>query len=117
MKTEVNEQFKVKLRKARAHAFAVLKDKGKLTPEAKIDNIMTITMAGLLGITYTNGKSLVNSSAGPALVHWSTTGFPTYSPKLHAPSKKQKKWSDARLIKSATEETMLNRKRQYYNPI
>lgn len=117
MKTKHNDQYKAKLTAARKQAFAVLQDKGKINPGARIESIGTLTMAGLLGITYTNGKPLVESSGGPALIHWSNTGFPTYTPNLHAPSKKQKKWSDASLMRTAIAETMANRRRQFYEKL
>lgn len=106
--------FKEKLAGARKHAFAVLQDQGKILPEAKLERIPTATMSVMIGLTYTNGKPLQKTSHEPALIHWDETGFKVYTPDLQKPTRKQGKWSDATLMRTATAETMRNRRQQAY---
>lgn len=113
MKKQRKSSFKDRLAAARKHAFAVLQDKGKVLATACIDRIKTETMTAMLRLTYTNGKPLEKTSHDCALIHWSETGFKTYTPDLEKPTRKQQKWSDAQLMRTATKETMDNRRKQY----
>ncbi len=102
--------FKERFSKARKHALARLMDQGKILSGADPGRIPNITLCALLGITYTNGKALEKSSADMALAHWSETGFSVYAPPTTKGTKKQHNSSDRQLMKTATAETMKNRR-------
>jgi len=105
----MNRDPKERLKSARKHALAVLKDKGKIVQESSGENVSTKTMVTMLGITFPNG-SKIQKSHDRALMHWHETGFGTYVPALRNPGKKQLAASDKALMASAIAETMKNRK-------
>jgi len=117
MRKQRKPSFKDRLNSARRHAFAVLIDSGKLLPIASMDRVKTETMTAMLGLTFTNGKALTKGSDANALIHWHETGFKTYAADLDKPTSKQQKWSDAQLMRTATAETMKNRREQFWKKI
>ncbi len=94
-----------RIKAARAHALAVLKDRGKIILESSGERIPNKTYVTLLGITYPNGKK-IEKSYDRALLHWHETGFGTYAPALRNPGKKALAASDKALMASAIAETM-----------
>lgn len=105
----MNRNPKERLKAARQHALAVLKDRGKIVPESSGEKITNKTYVALLGITLTNGAK-IEKSHDRALIHWHETGFGTYAPPLRNPSKKKLAASDKALMASAIAETMKNRR-------
>lgn len=101
----MNRNLGERIKAARAHALAVLKDKGKIVPESSGEKITNKTYVALLGITYPNNKK-IEKSHDRALLHWHETGFGTYAPVLRNPGKKKLAASDKALMASATAETM-----------
>lgn len=117
MKKKPSKALKEKFDLSRDHAIAVLMDRGKILATANQERIPTATLVAMLGITFPGGKSITKGSEDNALLHWHETGFGTYSPPQHYQSSAQKKYSDANLIKTATAETMKNRRLQYYSKL
>lgn len=114
MKTP-RKYWKDRLEMARNHAFAILVDRGKFVETAIEDRIPTLTMIAHLGITFVGGKTIEEAKhADGAIVYWHETDAMRWQPATDKVSDKQQSARDKRLLETAIEETMKNRRQQYY---